>query len=47
MNTDLKTQIRDFAEVFAADLPAVDVESIIQGSETDQAISPVQAPIRR
>lgn len=47
MTTDLKTQIHDFAAEFASDLPPVDVESIISGTETDQMISLVPVPKRR
>ena len=46
MTADLKTQIRDFAQEFAADLPSVDIETIVSDSETDQIISPVTASKR-
>jgi hypothetical protein len=46
MTTDIQTQIRDFAAEFAADLPSVDVESIISGRETYPVISSVPTPNR-
>jgi hypothetical protein len=46
MTTDIQTQIRDFAAEFAADLPSIDVESIISGRETYPVISSVPTPNR-
>ena len=46
MTTDIQTQIRDFAAEFAADLPSIDVESIIGGRETYPVISSVPTPNR-
>ena len=47
MTADLKTQIHDFAQEFAAALPPVDAESITGGHETGQMISAVLTPKRR
>jgi len=47
MTADLKTQIHDFAQEFAAALPSVDAESITRGHESDQMISAVLTPKRR
>ena len=41
MTTDIHTQIRDFAAEFAADLPSVDADSVINGHETYPVISSV------
>lgn len=44
MTADLKTQIRDFAAEFAADLPPVEADSIVSGRGTYRVISPGSIP---